>query len=193
MKNAVVDQGGVMRVVSVVPLVAAFVGNASWFGALLTIHVIGAVAGIGPTFAYSIIGPMAQKAGPNGGVQLMESIEKIERAMVTPVYFLIQPLTGILLIFNRGLNRDFFSSSRSWLLAALGIYVVIGFISYGINNPALAKMIHLAKDGQAMTAEFQGLAKKVKSLGPVLTLMTTAIIVLMVWKPGSGCGGLYRC
>src|SRR5439155_3299172 len=115
-------------------MVAAFVGNQTWFTVLLIIHVFGAIIGLGPTFAFSIIGPaIGKQDSPQASLALMEIMEKIEMAMVLPILLIVQLGSGILLIFNRGLNVGFFSSHRAWLLGGIGIYIVAMAISLGVN------------------------------------------------------------
>lgn len=175
------------------PVLAAFVGNTTWFAVLLLLHVAGAIIGLGPTFAFSIIGPSIPKAGsPQGSMALMKIMLAIEEKLVVPVLVVIQLGSGVLLIFNRGLDKDFFSSHKIWLIAGILIYVAALGIATGVNAPAMKRMIAKGEKGE-MDEEFGRLAKKMQMLGPVLTLLAVAIIVLMVLKPGGSCGDLYRC
>lgn len=175
-------------------MLATFVGNQTWFTVLLIIHVFGAIIGLGPSFAFSIIGPaIGKQESPAASLALMEIMEKIEKALVTPILLIVQLGSGILLIFNRGLNHDFFSSHRAWLLAGIGVYIVAMVIALGVNTPAMGKLIKMAKGGQAGTPEFGKLVKLTQAFGPILTVLALGIMLLMVWKPGSGCGALLRC
>ncbi|MGZ4142237.1 MAG: DUF2269 family protein [Actinomycetota bacterium] len=174
-------------------MLATFVGNSTWFTFLLLIHVSGAIIGLGPSFAFSIIGPaIGKQESPAGSLALMKVMEKIERALILPILLVIQLGSGILLLFNRGLNHDFFSAGRAWLVAGIGVYVVAMAISLGVNAPALGKLIHKAEAGQ-MDEEFGKLAKRTQTFGPILTILAVAIIILMIWKPGGHCGALIRC
>ena len=175
-------------------MLATFVGNQTWFTVLLVVHVFGAIMGLGPTFAFAIIGPaIGKQESPQASLALMEVMEKIERGLVIPILLVIQLGSGILLIFNRGLNHGFFSSQKAWLVAGIGIYLAAMVISLFIDVPAMGKLIKMAKGGQAGTPEFAKNVKITQSLGPVLTVLALAIMLLMVWKPGSGCGQLLRC
>ena len=175
-------------------MVATFVGNQTWFTVLLVIHVFGAIIGLGPSFAFSIIGPaIGKQDSPQGAMALMEIMEKIEQALVLPILLVVQLGSGILLIFNRGLNHGFFSSHRAWLLIGIGLYIVAMTISLGVNTPGLKKLISMAKSGQAGTPEFGRIVKRNQMMGPILTLLALGIMLVMVWKPGSGCGALLRC
>jgi len=40
-----------------------FVGSPTWFAVLISIHIIGAIVGIGPAFAFGVIGAVNAKAG----------------------------------------------------------------------------------------------------------------------------------
>lgn len=156
--------------------------NGLYIKILLLIHIMGAIIGLGPTMVFAILGPRAQKAGPNGGVAIMESMVAIERALVFPVAMITQPTSGVLLIFATDLNKGFFS--HIWLWVAIILFIGILSLSYGVNNPALHKMIGLAKGGKAMEPEFASLAAKVKRVGPLIMLMFLTVIFLMVMKPG---------
>ena len=49
------------------------------------------------------------------------------------------------------------------------------------------------RDAWKATPEFGRLVKVTQSFGPILTVLALAIMLLMVWKPGGGCGPLIRC
>jgi hypothetical protein len=160
---------------------------------LLVIHVFGAIMGLGPTFAFSIIGPaIGKQDNPAASLALMKVMEKIERGMVLPILLIFQLGSGIGLIFNRGLNHGFFDSNRRWLVAGIGLYVIAMAISLGIMTPGTSKLIHKAEHGE-IDEEFGKLAKRNQMMGPVLTVIALGIMLLMVWKPGGGCGLLKRC
>jgi Predicted integral membrane protein (DUF2269) len=174
-------------------MVGSFVFNDTWFTFLLLIHVSGAIIGLGPTFAFSIIGPaIGKQDSPAGSIALMKIMEKIELGLVTPILLTTQLASGVLLIFNRHLDAGFWTSSRRWLVAGIGVYIVAMTIALGVNTPALKKMIHKAERGE-MDAEFGKLVKRSQMFGPILTLLGLAIMILMIWKPGGHCGPLIRC
>jgi uncharacterized membrane protein len=153
----------------------------------LAVHISGAIIGLGPTFAFSIMGPMAGKVGPPGNIVLLEAIEKIERGIVIPVLIVIQLGTGILLIFNRGFNVNFFSHRNGWLIAGIGAYLIAMLLSMVIDVPAMARVISMAKAGDVENPVFASSLNIVQKLGPVLTLLGVFVILMMVWRPGSAC------
>jgi uncharacterized membrane protein len=169
-----------------------FAFNDAWFKVLLVLHVLGAIAGIGPSFGFAVLGPLAGKLQGPPALGVLEGMHKIETSIVLPTALTLQWLTGLGLIFNRGLNHGFFSPQRGWLLAAIGIYIVIIVLAVFVDIKSMGRMIELAKAGPP-GEEFEKHRKVVAGLGPVFTILTVAIIVLMVLKPGSQCGTLLRC
>lgn len=75
-----------------------FVGNQAWFAALLVIHTLGAIIGIGPAFAFGILGAKAEKAGPEGAKALIGAMRTIEMGMLAPTVRFLQWTTGVGLI-----------------------------------------------------------------------------------------------
>ncbi len=148
---------------------------------LLLIHVAGAIIGFGPTFTFAILGPMSAKAGPNGGLVLLEAMEAIEKKLVVPVAMFVQPLSGLALIFVAGYNVNFFS--HYWLWIAVIIYAIAFYLAIVGQQGRLARLIELGKAGPP-TPEFMAIAKRVGQMGPVITVLLVVIIVLMVTKPG---------
>jgi uncharacterized membrane protein len=152
---------------------------------LLVLHIGGAIIGIGPTYAFGVIGSMMPTAGP-GAITLMEAMKKIDKVLVNPVTIFLQPVTGILLIAKLGLDKTFFENE--WLWISILAYIIILGLAHGRMNPGLRKMIALAKEGKAQTPEFAALAKVQQTTGPILGILGILIIILMVWKPGAAPG-----
>ncbi|MDQ3954073.1 MAG: DUF2269 domain-containing protein [Actinomycetota bacterium] len=155
----------------------------TYFEILILVHIASAIIGFGPTYAFSILGPMAAKRQGPEGITLMEGMIAVEKKLVIPAALVVQPLSGTLLIFEAGWNNSFFS--HTWLWIAILLYVTAFYLALGQQTPALEKMVAMAKDGKAQSPEFGVLASKVSKIGPALGLMLAAIIVLMVLKPGT--------
>lgn len=155
----------------------------SYFEILLLVHIASAIVGFGPTYAFSILGPMAAKRRGPEAVTIMEGMIAIEKKLVIPAAVLVQPLSGALLIFEAGWDDNFFS--HTWLWVAILIYFTAMYIALAVQTPALEKMVEMAKGGKAQTPEFGALASKASKTGPVLGIMLMVLIILMVLKPGS--------
>lgn len=150
---------------------------------LMVIHILGAIAGIGPTFAFGLLGNLAGKE-PSGAVHVLGAMLEIDKKLVTPVALFTQPVSGVLLIFATNRDAGFFQ--REWLWIAILAFATILVLVYAVNNPALDRVVKGLKDGSAGTPEWNKDLKTAKSLGPVLGILTVLIIVMMVWKPGDG-------
>ena len=161
----------------------------AYFTILVVVHIAGAIMGIGPSFALGVLGPAAAKADETSAkLALTEAMVALDSRIVTPVALVTQPLSGALLIFNRHLNDDFFSGRRTWLIVGIVLYAVILYMSYIVSRPRVRRMIELLKGGQERGEEYAQLQATSRALGPIFGLLTTVIVILMIWKPGSGCG-----
>jgi Predicted integral membrane protein (DUF2269) len=169
-----------------------FVGSAPWFAVLITIHILGAIVGIGPAFAFGVIASVSAKAGEGATLALLQVSRGIEKFLLVPVVRYTQWTTGVLLIFNRGLNVGFFSWRRAWLIVAILLYITMFTLGEVFNGPIIKKMLALAESG-APKSEIDATGAILNKIGPIYPLFTIAIGVLMIWKPGSGCGVLLRC
>ena len=166
-----------------------FVFNQTWFVVLLVLHTIGAIVGIGPAFAFGIIGAKIEKATTTEArVALIDTMHSIEKGMLSPTVRFVQWTTGVGLIFNRGLDHGFFTKSHLWLTVSIALYIVLTVLGEALYAPNTKRLQRAAQagDSAAMDREL-AIGKK---LGPIAPLLTLVIIVLMVWKPGSGCATL---
>src|SRR5438046_6444612 len=101
-----------------------------YFTILVILHIIGAIMGIGPSFALGVLGPMAGNADDAAKLPLMRAMTAIDSRLVTPVALVTQPVTGALLIFQRKFDHDFFSGRRVWLIVSIVFYAIIIYLSY---------------------------------------------------------------
>jgi uncharacterized membrane protein len=81
-----------------------------YFHIVLFLHILGAIAGFGPTFAYPFMTP--SKDNPTSVTMTVETIQRIQARLVLPV-IVIQPITGALLIFASGRDEGFWQ--HEWL------------------------------------------------------------------------------
>lgn len=168
-----------------------FTDNQTWFTILLVIHVFFAIVGIGPSFAFAVMGPMAAK-NPEGALWIVRAMEKIEKALVAPTGWFVQWVSGVLLIFNRSSIRGNFWQEE-WLIISIVLYAAVVVLSV-LNYRATHTMIEMMESGRAGTPAFGGVAKKTATFGQIMTLFVVVIAVLMIWKPLSECAGpLLRC
>jgi len=154
-----------------------------WVAILLLIHVAGAIVGFGSVYTFAILGPMAgERPGP-GGVAILEAIAALVRRLLRPFLF-IQPISGVFLIFATGLNNGFFS--HYWLWIAILLYAAAFGIGLFVQIPlALALPKMAAALSGPPTPEIRAAVKRTQTVGPILTVLLSVIIILMVTKPGA--------
>ena len=151
---------------------------------LLTLHVFGAIAGFGATFAIPFIGALAQKPGAPVA-WFLRLVHTLTDRWVLIFAALVMPGTGAgLIITSQGL-WDPFASRNRWLLAALILYTILFFFAILVQRSNGLKALKMA-EAQQFGPEFGALMKKVAMGGQFLTVLLVTIIILMVTKPGSG-------
>lgn len=165
---------------------------------VLFLHILVAIVGLGPTFAYGLIAATGRK-DPAHMAFALRVTETIEKRLVIPLAVLL-PLLGTWLIFLR--DWDLWRSE--WLVISIAIYIVAFGVAVLVLTPATGKLIRVLEGkpapaaagpapGAAATASGpQGLPPEVARLAQVLqlggifeALAIASIVILMVWKPGA--------
>ncbi|MEO8570116.1 MAG: DUF2269 family protein [Chloroflexota bacterium] len=157
----------------------------------LFLHVIGAIAVFGPTFAFPIVVSQARKS-PQHMPFAASLNEYIERRVVIPGA-IIQAITGVTLILILGANLT--DPAWRWLIGGIILYLIaIGFAIF-VQAPAAEKMVHLTAGGPppgpppagapaGPPPEVMALGKQLQRGGMLLTVLIVLIVILMVTKPG---------
>ena len=146
---------------------------------LLTLHIFGAIAGFGATFAFPFIGVLAQK--PGAPIPwFLRLTELIASRWVDIFAIFVVPGTGAGLIITQHVSP--WDSNNRWLLAALIIYTIAFAFSHLVQAPNTKKAIQMA-EAQQYGPEFGALMKKIGMGGRLLTVFLVTIIILMVVKP----------
>ena len=145
---------------------------------LLVIHLITVVAGIGGVVLNGIYGAQAKKAGPNGGNAIVRANFAVSEVAEKFIYAI--PVTGILMVLNDDYPWDF---SDTWVWLSIVLYVVAVGNSHMNLKPSSRKMIELTQGPPG--PEMEAVGKRLGIAGTVNDLIAVALIVLMVWKPGT--------
>ena len=151
---------------------------------LLFLHVLGAIAGFGPSFVFPVVGAMGGAEREHGNFALRVS-HTISSKLVYPIGITL-PITGALLILVSG--RNLADRANWWLGLAIVLYV----IAYGYSFFVQSKIVHRAIDltsgpppagATGPPPELPGLVKRIQRGGMALTVLLLSIIFLMVVKP----------
>lgn len=113
----------------------------NWFSALLLLlHIGGAIIAFGPVFTFPIIGAMGGKEPMHANFATRVS-ERLSDRVVIPLA-LFQAVTGVLLIWNLGINVFV----HIWLLLGIALYVVAMAIALGNQIPQTRKLVEATKN-----------------------------------------------
>ncbi|MDF2724424.1 MAG: hypothetical protein K0Q59_4099 [Paenibacillus sp.] len=149
-------------------------------GWLVTVHVLSAVLGIGPTYFGHILLRKKQQRE-----QLLQSLSMFKLLNYFPkIGGTIAVVSGILLVALTGWNF-----SDLWILVSLALYVVIQVVAVGMLGPVLNKLVQAlnAADGgessPSGTDSKSTLLAKANRLYNTASLLGIVLIVLMIIKP----------
>lgn len=151
------------------------------FALLMSLHVLAAIIGLGPTFSFPFLGIMAEKE-PSATLALHKTVLNISTYLVIPVT-LTMAVTGVLLIANRHLNL----SKSPWLGAGIILYVLVVAAAIFYQVPVQKKLIALVGAGSG-SADQPGINRALNGqriVGIAQALAVVVIAVLMIWKPGA--------
>lgn len=163
------------------------------FQGLLFAHVLGAIIAFGPTFSGPIIGRMAAQERAHANFAMRVS-RQLARVQIVPLA-LVQGVTGLALIVVGNIDV----MAATWLLVAIVLYLIaIGFAIF-VQTPRAKRIIAMTTppaDAAAPAGPPAGppaggpppglMAEiaKAKLGGYLLIGLVTAIVFLMVVKPG---------
>lgn len=154
----------------------------------LVLHVLGAIAVFGPSFAFPLIAGQAGKM-PQHGHFAAVVMDLVERRIIIPGA-IVQGITGVALILTIGL--DITSPAWRWLFLAILLYLIAITFAIVIQKPAAERMVELTAAPPAAAQagapagpppELVATAKKLARGGQLLTVLIVAIVILMVTKP----------
>lgn len=149
---------------------------------VLFVHVLGAIAGFGPTFAFAIIGAMGG-AEPQYGNFATRVSARIGDRLVEPLA-IFQGITGILLILIRGWDL----LAARWLLLAIVLYVLALGYSLFVQKRDVQRIIELTStppppDATGPPPGLPEAVARVQRAGMILGINLVVIVFLMVVKP----------
>ncbi len=158
------------------------------FAFLLSVHILAAIIGLGPTFSFAFLGIMSERQ-PAAARALQEAILVISTRLVIPVVVILG-LSGILLISNTHVDL----SKNPWLGAGIILYVLVLAASIFYQVPTQKKILALVGAGGGPgsgpsgmdSPQVRKLANGQRIVGIAMGLAVVVTAVLMVWKPGAG-------
>jgi len=156
---------------------------ASAYEIVLAVHIMAVVVAFGVTFAYPIMFAVTARHGARS-LPLVHRIEyTIERLLINPGLLLVLA-AGIFLASDGHQWSEFFVQ---WGLAAV---IVIGAVLGAVMIPTAKRAEQIAERDIAaapgdpeMSAEYQALARRLATVGSLLSLLVLITILFMATKP----------
>jgi uncharacterized membrane protein len=148
---------------------------------LLSVHILAAIIGLGPTFSFAFLGIMSERQ-PAAARALQETILTISTRLVIPLVVILG-LSGVLLIGNTHDNL----SKNPWLGAGIVLYVLVLATAIFYQVPTQKKILALlGPTGGMDQPEVRKFATGQRVVGISMGLAVVVTAVLMIWKPGAG-------
>lgn len=144
---------------------------------LKALHIFFAIVAVGLNISYAIWQARAAREPEHMGYAL-RGIKFLDDRIANPAYGGLL-VVGILLVLLGP-----WEFTQFWVLAAIGLYLVMGAVAFRLYSPTLTRLIASYESGGAATAEFAALSGRSRIVGMVLAVIVIAIILLMVLKPG---------
>lgn len=142
-----------------------------------SIHVIAAIAGIGPLFVQPLLLSHVRKRDQGALPGAMTAMLWMNRALVTPGLIIVL-LAGLYLVGNG--QGEF---SEPWVSYGLAAVIVILGLVGAVITPRLRKGAELAKAGNASSDEFASIAKVLDLAWWGCIVISTIAVFLMYIQP----------
>jgi uncharacterized membrane protein len=156
-------------------------GKAHWIQVFLFLHVMGAIAALGPTLTYGLWTALGDRGTPAERVFAIRGIRWVDNHLATPA-FVAQAITGISLILLLGISF----LHTAWLLCGVALYVVLVAFAMAVYAPvvrAQAEAAERAASDPPAAAEYAEISGRSRAFGVIALVLTVAIVYFMVVKP----------
>ena len=161
---------------------------------IFLLHIAAAIVGFGSTFVYPILGAEAQKRRGIEAVALSDGSLAAAKAITNPGIYATAVMGLIMVIISDQIDFD-----ETWVWLSIVLYIAAVGFSHGVHQPNLKRMNALAHELAGMGPPPEGAAagpppqavemeqrgKAAARNGAILDIALLAILILMIWKPGS--------
>ena len=163
--------------------------NSGIFKALLVLHILSAIVGLGAVMLNGLYAAQSQKRPGPAGRAVSEANYAVSNIAEKVIYLI--PVFGILLVLASD-SAIKFSTTFVWLslvlfIAALGVSHAVLIPGHRKINAMLLEMEQgppPAGGPPPQLAQIQALGKAQAAAGASLNVIVAVILILMIWKPG---------
>ena len=147
----------------------------SWYLVLKFIHIASAITAVGANVTYGVWNARIGR-DPSHTSFALKGIKFLDDRIANPAYGVLF-ITGLIMVFAGHFGFAL------WVIVAIVLFIAVAAIGGAVFTPLLRNQIKLADGGDTTSAEFSRLANRSRTLGPVLGILTFAILMMMVFKP----------
>jgi uncharacterized membrane protein len=141
------------------------------------IHVLLAIVAVGFNASYGIWLARAANAPQATQSHVLRTIKFLDDRFANPAYGLLL-VTGLFMVFSAGIPF-----SRLWIAMAIGLWLVLIFVGFGVYTPTLRDQIRVLESEGPGSEEYHRLSSRGRLVGIVLGIIVVVIVFLMVTKP----------
>ena len=163
--------------------------NSGIFKALLVLHILSAIVGLGAVMLNGLYAAQSQKRPGPAGRAVSEANEAVSIIAEKVIYLI--PVFGILLVLASD-SAIKFSTTFVWL--SLVLFIGALGVSHAVLTPGHKKINALLLEMEQgpppaggpppQVAQLQALGKRQAAAGASLNVIVAVILILMIWKPG---------
>lgn len=143
---------------------------------LVLLHILSAVAGLGPSFTLPILG-MAVGRNPESAVTLAPLMARI--AKMPKHGGIAALLTGLAIVGLTGWTLI----SQFWIIGAIVLTLTAAALATTQSEPRINQLVAMVQSGPIDPAKVRGLLAPVGKVGRINLVILLAILTLMVYKP----------
>ena len=148
-----------------------------WYLPLKLVHVLSAIVAVGTNVTYFVwLAAMKGRSQPEQSFAL-QTIKALDSRLANPAYGIL-PLTGVIMVLVGDLGFTTF-----WILAAIGLYVLVGVIAGVFFAPSLRRQTELVTREGTGSGAYEAAAHRTRTTGLFTMLPVAGILYLMVMQP----------
>jgi uncharacterized membrane protein len=149
-----------------------------WYLPLKLVHVLSAIVAVGTNVTYFVwLAAMKGRSQPERSFAL-QTIKALDARLANPAYGILA-LTGVIMV----LVSDGLEFTTFWILAAIGLYILVGVFAGVFFAPSLRRQSELAATEGAGSGPYEAAAHRTRTTGLLTMLPVAGILYLMVLKP----------
>ncbi|HEX8754368.1 MAG TPA: DUF2269 family protein [Solirubrobacterales bacterium] len=154
--------------------------NVTDYSVGLFIHILAVVLAFGPTFSYGLLFSISSKY-PRATPAIFEGVRKVDRFLLEPGMIVLL-LAGIYLMAEGS-----WDASEAFISVGFVAIIVLFGLQHAFFRPQGKRAQEIAerdlKAGDTLSEEFNEIARRLGTVGPIAGLIVVVTIFFMVTKP----------